>query len=250
VKKIFKLTRPGGCIILTVSNLEGLFSEKLRYLYSILLTQQNNVIDFEKKLKLLAKLFHVHLKYLSPNVRNAKKWVLDNVLNYSWITKKKYFDHLDILKLLKKNFYIRSISPSFSTNYIWYKNMSQKNHNKNIKQSYLNQRINFIDFETQFEKNKYNNQIIYYINQFSFQISKVNFEKKLTIKQINYLYNIILKLSKIFNLLKKRNKISLSLNEFLSFILNFKKKKLNTKTKYFHKFWGIGTSAISLYKNL
>jgi len=255
LEKIFSLTKPGGCIILTLSSLEGVFSEKLRYFYSVLLTQQNNVIDFDKKIKFLSKIFHKHLKYLSPNTKKTKKWVLDNILNEDWIKKKKYFDLLDLFKLLKKKFYIKSTSPLFSKDFIWYKNTNQKKYNENIKKNYLYERINYIDFETQFSKNfkkiKYVKQIIIYIRQFSFQISKIKSNKKISIRQIENIYNIILKISKIIkHFEKKNNKISISLNEFLTFILKFKNKKLNTKTKYFYKFWGIGTNAITLYKNL
>jgi len=253
LNNIFEFTKPGGSVVLTISNLEGCFSEKLRYLYSIFLVQQNNILDYEKRLKFLTKLFHKHLKYLSPKTRKVDKWVQDNVLMEESIRKKKYFDHLDVLKSLKNRFYVRSISPSFSKDFIWYKVMSRKNHIENIKRNYLDEQMNFIDYETQFPKNlknvKLNYQFNYYIKQFSLEISKISLDKKLTNKQVNKFYHIIFKISKISNHLQVENKIFLALNEFMEFILKFKKNKLTTKDKYFHKFWGIGTSIITLYKN-
>ena len=63
-------------------------------------------------------------------------------------------------------------------------------------------------------------------------------------------FGSIFKISKILNRLQVNNKITLALNEFLEFLVKFKKKekKAIIKDKYFHKFWGIGTFAISLYK--
>lgn len=250
---IFKNTKPGGSLVFTMSNVQGLFSEKLRYLYSVCLVQQNNILSYEKRLKFLTKLFHKHLKYLSPNTRKAKKWVEDNILHTEWICSKKYFDLLDVLKCLKFQFYIRSISPNFSKDFIWYKNMDKTNHIKNIKKNYLNEQVNFLDYQTQFLNDVKNFNSIYQLNKelkkFTFEISRINFDTKLTIKQINKFYLLIFKISKIFNYLQINNKITLALNEFLEFLLKFKKKKrVPIKDKYFHKFWGIGTFAISLYK--
>jgi hypothetical protein len=252
-EKIFEFTKSGGCVILTFSNLEGLFSEKLRYLYSILLNKNKNILNNESRLKFLTDLFRPHLKYLSPNTRKPDKWVLDNILHESWITQKKYFDLLDINRSIKNKYYIRSTSPSFSKNFIWYKNMTIKNNNDSIIKSYLNEIINFLDFEEHFFTNvsnkKSRSKLYDLIIKFTYKISKISFNKKVENKQIDDIYDLILKISKILNVYKDKNKITLALNEFLKIILKYKKKKkLDTETKYFHKLWGIGTGSISLHK--
>tara|TARA_B100000900_G_scaffold413223_1_gene436751 strand:+ start:855 stop:2006 length:1152 start_codon:yes stop_codon:yes gene_type:complete len=252
LRKMIKFTKSGGCLVLTLANLEGLLSDKLRYLYSILLVNQKNILDDDLKLKFLTNLFQKHLRYLSPNTRKADKWVVDNILHTSWITKKKYFDLLDVKKILKKKNYIKSTSPAFSKDFIWYKNMTLNNYNNNIISNYLKERVNFIDFETQFSINTENRKFIYQlynlIKKLNLKTSKIGFNKKLKNGQIDEIYNIISKISKILNFLKNKNKITLALNEFLKIILSYKKKKLNTKTKYFHKLWSIGTNSINLYK--
>ena len=237
-----------------MSNIEGLFSEKLRYLYSVCLIQQNNILSYEKRLKFLTKLFKKHLRYLSPNTRKVINWVEDVILHTDWIRSKKYFDLLDVLKYLKFKCYVRSITPNFSKDFIWYKNMDIKNHIENIKNNYLSEKINFVDFQTQFSKNVKNFDLIHQFNnelkKFSLEISKINFDTKISIKKIKKKYLLIFKISKILNHLQVNNKITLALNEFLEFLVKFKKKekKAIIKDKYFHKFWGIGTFAISLYK--
>ncbi len=252
LRKMIKFTKSGGCLILTLANLEGLLSDKLRYLYSILLINQKNIINEDLKLKFLTNLFQKHLRYLSPNTRKADKWVVDNILHTSWITKKKYFDLLDVKKILKKKNYIKSTSPAFSKDFIWYKNMTLNNYNNNIISNYSKERVNFIDFETQFSINTENRKFIYQlynlIKKLNLKTSNISFNKKLKNRQIDEIYNIISKISKILNFLKDKNKITLALNEFLKIILSYKKKKLNTKTKYFHKLWSIGTNSITLYK--
>ena len=251
---IFKYTKPGGSLVFTMSNIQGLFSEKLRYLYSVCLIQQNNILGYEKRLKFLTKLFKKHLRYLSPNTRKVRNWVEDNILHIEWIRSKKYFDLLDVLKYLKFQCYVRSVAPNFSKDFIWYKNMDITNHIENIKKNYLGEQINFVDFQTQFSKNEKNFDLIHQFNKelkkFSLEISRINFDKKITIKQINKLYLLIFKISKILNNLQVNNKITLALNDFLEFLSKFKKKekKAIIRGNHFHKFWGIGTFAISLYK--
>ena len=246
-KKILKFTKLDGIIILTLSDLYGTFSEKLRYLYAIMLMKQNNIKVFDERLNFLSKLFYNHLKYLSRNTRRADKWVLDNILFTQAITKTKYFDYLDLNKIIKNKCLIKSFSPRFSKDFVWYKNMTFKNHNQLIINNFIDERINFLDFETRFTKNSKN--LSSYIIKFTRKISKINSDKNLKNKELDEIYSIIFKISKILNKLKPKNKISLWLKEFLEMIIKFKKnKKLDLKTRYFYKLWGIRTHQVSLYK--
>ena len=247
LKKLLKFTKLDGIIILTLTDLYGIFSEKLRYLYAIMLMKQNNIKVFDERLNFLSKLFYRHLKYLSKNTRRADKWVLDNMLHNQWIIKTKYFDYLDLNKILENKCLIKSFSPCFSKDFVWYKNMTFKNHNQHIINNFIDERINFLDFETQFTKNSKN--LSSYITKFTRKISKINFDKNLKNKEMDEIYNIIFEINKILNKLRPKNKISLALKEFLEMIIKFKKnKKLDLKTKYFYKLWGKGTQQISLYK--
>jgi len=248
LKKLLKFTKLDGIIILTLADLYGIFSAKLRYLYSIILIQQNNIKDFDKRLNFLSKIFDADLKYLSKYTRSANKWVLDNILHKQWIIKTKYFDYKDLNKLIKKRCLIKSFSPYFVKDFVWYKNMTFKDHNQHIINKFADECINFLDFETQFTKNS--KKIDSYIKKFTRKISKINFDKNLKKKEIDEFYNIIFEIRKILNKLKTKNKISLALKEFLEILIKFKKnRKINLKTKYFYKLWGKNTHQISLYKS-
>ena len=89
------------------SNLEclgdnfGIFSTKLRYIYSLILIEQSNYEKFDDKINFLSKIFLPHLKYLSKNTRNEKKWVLDNILNHNWIKKKEYIDYPKLIRYIQ-----------------------------------------------------------------------------------------------------------------------------------------------------
>ena len=125
--------------------------------------------------------------------------------------------------------------------------MTFKSHNQLIINNFIDERINFLDFETRFTKNSKN--LSSYIIKFTRKISKINFDKNLKNKELDEIYSIIFQINKILNKLKPKNKISLGLKEFLEIIIKFKKnKKIDLKTRYFYKLWGIGIHQISLYK--
>ena len=96
--------------------------------------------------------------------------------------------------------------------------MDIKNHIENIKNNYLSEKINFVDFQTQFSKNVKNFDLIHQFNnelkKFSLEISKINFDTKISIKQIKKIYLLIFKISKILNHLQVNNKITLALIMF------------------------------------
>ena len=111
---------------------------------------------------------------------------------------------------------------------------------------YNKEKLNFLDFETKFEKYINIDKNIININNLIFNIKtnkKIN--KKIIIKLERELKQVDLKLNNI----KKNNKISLALNEFrkilTKFILN---QKIKPKTQHFKKLWGVYNQNILLYK--
>ena len=170
INKLLKFTNKNGNIILTLGDNFGIFSTKLRYIYSLILIEQSNYKKFDDKLNFLSKIFLPHLKYLSKNTRNEKKWVLDNILNHDWIKRREYIDYPKLIKYIQYRAVIQHIAPSYFKNFTWYKNLNIKKINKTYLDFYKKEKINFLDFETNFEKN-------------------TNIEKNL--KNISYLITII-----------------------------------------------------------
>ena len=150
-KKLCKFTKKGGSIIVTFGDIFGIFSTKIRFLYSKLILDQKNIKNFDKKLEFLSSLFLDHMSYLSKNTRSAEKWVLDNILNEEWIKRKNYFSYDKLNKLIKSNFLIKSNSPRFEKSFTWYKNKKLSLHNLEIFEEYKKNKINLLDFETKFQ---------------------------------------------------------------------------------------------------
>ncbi len=246
IKKLINLTSKKGNIILTLGDNFGIFSTKLRYIFSLILIEQSKIENFEDKLFFLSKVFKSHLNYLSKNTRNEKKWVLDNILNYNWIKKKEYINYPKLIKLIENKAIIQNISPSYFKNFKWYKNLDFKKINKTYLDFYQKEKLNFIDFETKFEKNINLDKNIKNINNLIFNIKT---DKKINKKIIMQIEKEIKEITFKLNSLKKNNKISLALNEFRKllkqFILN---KKIKPETKYFKKLWGVYNQNVLLYK--
>jgi SAM-dependent methyltransferase len=258
-KRVLNFVKPGGSIILTLTEPMGIFSEKLRYLHSLLLLKNSKKKNkkFSCETKILSKEFKSHLIKLGKNTRNSEKWVQDNMLNKTWITKNKYLSFYDLYKSFnKEKFLIKNSSPNYNTNFDWYKNFNTKNYNYNYFQNYLKNQINLIHIKEKFnlelkesknkiKKNKnleiYN--IIIKTNKLisSFKVNSKNFKKNLG--KINK--NIIL-LSKLLN---SNINISKGLIEFSNLLNNYENKdKKKIKYDNYKKFWGHATCPMIIYK--
>ena len=244
-KKILNSTKKGGQILLTFGDDYGIFSTKLRYLYALMILEEKNIKDFDSKIKYLSNIFEKHLLYLSKDSRRIEKWVLDNILNYEWITKKKYFGYVDIVKNISNNFLIKSSVPQFQKNY-WYKQINKNQINKDMLKQHEKNKINLLNFETNFEKEIKLNKLI---KSFNKNISKLSFDKKINNKVLNSILKQIKIISSKLNKLKPKNQITLALDEFSLIIDQFKKKKVIQKnTKYFYKFFGRYNQSITLVR--
>jgi len=247
IEKITSCTKKDGFIILTIGDKYGILSMKLRFIFSLILLEQKKISN-QKKINFLTNVFNSHLKYLSNNTRKTKKWVLDNMINSDFIRKKNYLDYPSLINMLNNNVLIQNVSPQFNKNFIWYKNFKMDENNRLYLKNYLNERKNFLDFETSFtsefniEKN---------LNSLYNQIYKLSPTKKLNIKVLLSIKKEIFKIIKKLENKKKqnRNKVILALKEFNNILEDFNKKKIiKIKTKYLKKFWGVYSQNILLYK--
>ena len=248
-KKLCKFTKKGGSIIFNFGDIFGIFSTKIRFLYSKLILDQKNITDFDEKLKFLSSLFSNHMSYLSKNTRSIEKWVLDNILNEEWIKRENYFDYYKLNKLIKSNFLIRSNSPTFEKKFTWYKSKKLSLHNLEIFEEYKKNKINLLDFETEFQTTLNIKKLEKNIIRLYSLISQIETNKKIDSSNLNIIQKEIGKISKILNKHKFNNKISLALDETIDAIIKFKKnKKIQTNTKYLNKLWGIYTQNCCIVK--
>ena len=245
-KKIMNSTKKNGQILLTFGDNFGIFSTKLRYLYALMIIEQNNIKSFEDKINFLSKVFKKHLFYLSKDSRKVEKWVLDNILNYEWITKKNYFGYKEIYKNIGNDFLIKSFVPQFQTNNYWYKQMNRNKINKDIFYSHQENKINLLNFETTFNEKTNLDTLIKLFNN---NISKLSFDNKINLKTLNSIFNQINKISRKLKKLNPANQISLALDEFSQIISKFKNNKIVPKdTKEFYKFFGRYNQSITLVR--
>ena len=247
-KRLLKFTNHKGTLVCTFVDPIGVFSEKLRYLISLMLLEQKKIKKFKDRHLFLTKVFKKDLKYLSKNTRPPEKWVLDNLMNEEWMKKKTDFNFMNINDILNsKKYIVKRISPNFYFDYGWYKRMTVKKYNTNIIKQYREKKINFLDFETRFDSNF--EEINNHLKQFNKILNHFSYDKKLSHSKLNDIKKIILKINKGLINIKYKNKVSLCLDEFTGYTDRFlNKKKINYKSKFFYKFWGIGTQAISIYK--
>ena len=248
-KKLCKFTKKGGSIIFNFGDIFGIFSTKIRFLYSKLILDQRNISDFNDKLKFLSSLFSSHILYLSKNSRSTEKWVLDNILNEEWIKRENYFDYNKLKKLIKSNFLIKSTSPAFEKKFTWYKNKNFDTHNLEIFEEYNKQKINLLDFETKFKKEFNTKKLKQHITKLYKLISKIELEDKIKVENLNKIQKEIEMIAKILNKNKFNNKVSLALNEVTNVIINYKKNiKIEVNTKYLNRLWGIYTQNCCIFK--
>lgn len=244
IKKLISLTKKNGNILLSIGDNVGILSNKLRYVFSLILVEQNKLINFDERKFFLSNVFKSHLTYLSKHTRKSSKWVLDNVLYSKWLRKKNYIDYNFLIKNLNKNILIQNASPSFHKNYTWYKILDFKTINKNYLKSYNNDKLNFLDFETRF---KTNFNIDSNLKKIYKEIYKLEPKKKINKKTI---INIEIEIRKIIKKINVKNKVHLALLEFINILKNYREnKKINTETKYLKHFWGIYSQNVLLYKS-
>jgi SAM-dependent methyltransferase len=246
LKKMMNCCKPGGRVILTFGDNYGIFSTKLRYLYALMLTEKRKIVDFNHRLKFLAKVFRKDLNFILKNTRAADKWVLDNILNINWVTKKSYFDLKAIKKIVKKKFLIFSFYPQFYFNKYFYKKVNLLERDKIIIRSNQDNKINLLCTKTIFEKK---NNLKNLINSFNFLIAKLSFNQKVNLKVLNLILKTLYEISKRLNALKANNEASSALKEFIKLIVKFKKNDhLPLKTNNFYKFWSSYNQYLVLYK--
>ena len=176
INKIISFTKKNGNIILTVGDKYGILSTKLRFIFSLILLEQNKISNFKEKVNFLSDVFKSHLSYLSKNTRKADKWVLDNILNFDYIRKKNYIDYPKLINLIGKKSFIQNISPQFNKNLTFYKNFLIEKNNESYLKNYFNEREKFLDFETLIEEEVNIDKNLDYIYS---EISKLKPNKKL-----------------------------------------------------------------------
>lgn len=117
LKHVSSFVKPGGVLIITCEDSVSLFSEILRNLMGLILTNKED--SLESKLNILRPVFIPHLETLKDMTRPVEDWIIDQIIqpigNLMSIT--------EAISTLK-DFKIYGSSPRFLTDWNWYKSVS------------------------------------------------------------------------------------------------------------------------------
>lgn len=121
--KLFSLAAEDGQIVLTCADAYSALPELLRRLYRPHLIR----LDFNTSIETGVKIFSSHLDSLPAMSRSPQDWVADQILN-PWAHQDWQFSILDALKIAEsKNCDFLGSSPSFLSDWAWYKEITKVN---------------------------------------------------------------------------------------------------------------------------
>lgn len=123
LEKISEFVAPDGFLIITNTSKSSLLSEILRSVIGKWLSRQ--VRDEDELKDKCTELFRGHLDSLKTTTRNARDWVLDNIV-HEWHLGKSDFSFTEAAELLfTLNFQYHGGSPSFYRDFTWYKDSNK-----------------------------------------------------------------------------------------------------------------------------
>ena len=222
--------------------------------------------NFQEQTSIISKFFLSHYEKLMlknsnkkniNNLRKIEKWCQDTPMNYDLLNLKNYFTFDKLLKLAYKNkISLWKTSPDFNLDFTWYKNFDKKKFLQNNIKNYHENRINFIHHQENFGQKIPKNiqrKIFKGIKNIDKIIFKLKKNKKIQAVEIKIIITNLSLLISCFNLIKKDNLISKSLNEFKFFLIfyldNPSKIEKYKKFKFFKNFWGNTVVNSSFQKN-
>jgi len=139
---------PGGVFVGTCADSVSFLSDMIRRL----LAQANadQLLPVTRRAEVLAPYFEPHFKNLPGMSRPIVDWLLDNALQPFY---GKFFSLEEAVVALENDFVVFQSSPSFATDWRWYKDMVDPDldYNQMFKDQYRQNIHNFIDYTVFFE---------------------------------------------------------------------------------------------------
>lgn len=116
-----KFVKKGGLFTLTCHDMVSTLSETLRCLPGMLLIK--NIDDFDEKVSILSDFYKPHLSHLKGMTRTNEEWVIDNILNAEFWQDAPLFSIEEAIDALYDDFEVHLTSPSFHSDWTWYKSI-------------------------------------------------------------------------------------------------------------------------------
>lgn len=145
LQKFAGFVAPGGVLATTCMSSGSWLSEYLRRIIAFLITDYNDSAD--KRAEDLLPVFSPHLDTMQAMTRPHKDWILDNILQP--MLGEIHFSIPDAIRALSDGFEPIGSSPSFFTDWRWYKELDQKSSLKTQEmfiEQYARNEHNFLDY--------------------------------------------------------------------------------------------------------
>lgn len=191
---IAKFSRPGGLVVITCMDNVSQLSEIMRRIVGTLLVPPEAPVS--EKLTLLRPIFKSHLETLSGRSRFVDDWILDVIIN-PWLGSQLSIS--DAITTLDQAFDIYGVSPSFLSDWRWYKNIHGDNadYNQRAINAYHANLHNFIDYRfIKDARPEHINQKIQVICDRLFEFEK-RFRNEQDIKELVEVQSMIARLSQL-----------------------------------------------------
>jgi len=139
---------PGGCLVVTTVDAISLLPEILRRLVKDIHCEKE--ASLEAQLKTLVPIFEPHLKTLQGRSRPVEDWIVDNILQP--FEEVELFSLPQAIQCLSSEFDVYGLSPKFTTDWRWYKDIVGDNRqfNQNTLAAYYRQNLNFLDYRFEY----------------------------------------------------------------------------------------------------
>lgn len=141
-KKLMKLVKPQGLIIITCVDSVGVLADILRKFRGQWITFHEK--EIKTKIAMLKKEFKIDLRLLNGMTRQVEDWVVDQII-HPWVG--RLFTIQQAIECAGTSFTIRGTSPRFVQDWRWHKKIPVTNpqFNQNALVSYHKNIFNFLD---------------------------------------------------------------------------------------------------------
>ena len=144
IKKLTTFVAPGGALVLTIVPLSGFMPNILRKLMADRIVSPD--MNFDAKTDLMLQAFSPHLSTIKDMTRSYTDWVHDCMINPHYLNVALPLNI--VLKDIGKTMDALGSSPSFNTDWRWFKSLhgSARNFNKQFLENHICNTHNFIDY--------------------------------------------------------------------------------------------------------
>ena len=228
---------PGGILVLTALSLSGWLPNLIRYcMIQKLLVDKSK--DYKDQVALVLAALSVHLKTMTSMTRNHQDWVMDNMVNPTYLDQGLTMEMI-LNEVSPKGFKIFGASPNFITEWRWFKQLHGDNilTNENVLKCYEKCSHNFLDYRQTFSERdpKLNQRLNKLSNLLLLELSKSKAPDHLNQLYFSKVTQILKKIA--FNIKSLPGDLTVAVNEAVNVLKSSKIKPASIARMTKYKFW-------------